>query len=174
MYIFIDLFFKQASSRLQKRFWHYITIQNIKKKPSKTSSQDQLNFLHFRLPCKYFLPKKPSKRKKSTGFFKRSDRSYHLPNLHDVVFWNWTDYPWLSWIPWKVWNLSCMTTVNKLERDSYAYQFRFIAILHTNSSGGPSSASSLLCSSPIVLDKDKRLMENVKYRTTRLPQIPNM
>lgn len=80
--------------------------------------QDRQNLLHFHLLRKYF---RPIIKKNNREFLLKSENvdDYHLPNLHYVIFWNWTDNPWFSWVPWKVRDFSCMTTMNKLNKRKY-------------------------------------------------------
>ena len=42
--------------------------------------------------------------------------AYHLPNLHDVVFWHGADDPRFILVPWEVWDLGRVTAVNELHR----------------------------------------------------------
>lgn len=95
----------------------------------------------------------------------RSPATYHLPDLHDIIFWYRTNYPGFIGIPGEVRYLCSMTTMDKLvlgKQKGECFQI-YIAEMnngskqamrfkrHTNSSGGPSSASSGDCSSPILL-----------------------
>ena len=41
--------------------------------------------------------------------------SYHLPDLHDVVFWDRADDPGLVGVPGEVRDLGCVTSVNELD-----------------------------------------------------------
>ena len=45
--------------------------------------------------------------------------TYHLPNLHDVVFWNTAEYPWFTGVPRKVWNLGCVSTMDELKNKEW-------------------------------------------------------
>lgn len=91
--------------------------------------------------------------------------SYHLPNLHNVVFRHGTDDPGLIGVPGEVRDLGCVTSMDKLDKEKpktpfnyndtrwcYWWQRCLQAYKRlTSSSGGPSSASSGDCSSPILL-----------------------
>lgn len=43
-----------------------------------------------------------------------SQTTYHLPDLHDIIFWYRTNYPGFVWIPGEIGYLRSMTTMNKL------------------------------------------------------------
>lgn len=90
--------------------------------------------------------------------------SYHLPHLHDVVLWYRADDPRLVGVPREVGDLSCVSAVDELMRNragqvhlrsdwGTAGRLGWWCCLWklTSSSGGPSSASSGDCSSPILL-----------------------
>lgn len=94
-----------------------------------------------------------------------SQSSYHLPHLHDVVLWYRADDPRLVGVPREVWDLSRVSAVDELKRNrageiTVALEIQFrphkdqqrsrLSQL-TSNSGGPSSASSGDCSSPILL-----------------------
>lgn len=80
--------------------------------------------------------------------------SYHLPNLNNVIFGSTSKHPRLYRVPTKVRDFVGMATVNKLKQtlvtikddDSHITGFWQL----TKSSGGPSSASSVDKSSPIL------------------------
>ena len=59
--------------------------------------------------------------------------THHLPDLHDVVFRHGADHPGLVRVPCEVWDLRCMTTVDKLEQSkSQLSGFRnIILMLHS-------------------------------------------
>lgn len=44
--------------------------------------------------------------------------SYHLPNLHNVVFRHGTDDPGLIGVPGEVRDLGCMTSMDKLDKEN--------------------------------------------------------
>ena len=80
----------------------------------------------------------------------------HLPHLQDVVFRHTADHPGLVRVPGKVRDLGCVSTMNKLKRGRKREDKSIVRSVQnitqlTTSSGGPSSASSGDCSSPILL-----------------------
>jgi len=101
---------------------HY-TIQTKRKRESEKERKidlywfilDQQHLLQFHLQCKYFPPRKEKKTISNWNqYFISYCLPYHLPNLHDIIFRNWTNYPRFIGIPWKIRDLGCMSTMNEL------------------------------------------------------------
>ena len=99
-----------------------------------------------------------------------SQPSYHLPNLHNVVLRHRADDPGLVGVPREVRDLGCVASVDELvERRTIfvVHPYTILSMIEvlnlgrdqknqlTSSSGGPSSASSCDCSSPILLQMHK-------------------
>lgn len=102
-----------------------------------------------------------------------SQPSYHLPDLHNVVFRHRADDPGLVGVPGEVRDFGCVASMDKLvgrrntifiimipddvpnNRESQIPKVQQASMRLTSSSGGPSSASSGDCSSPILLKTKK-------------------
>lgn len=107
-----------------------------------------------------------------------SQLSYHLPHLHNVVLRHRTGDPGFIGVPGKVRDLGCVASVDKLvkrrEASSFGiHQCKMATLLQTSasltrSSGGPSSASSGDCSSPILLQKKKLELNFIQGNVTTL------
>lgn len=82
-----------------------------------------------------------------------------LPNLNYIIFSRTCNHPRKMWIPTEVRYLVCMSTMYKLKLKRGLYQNESLWKWHegfskkklTSNSGGPSSASSAVCSDPILL-----------------------
>lgn len=114
--------------------------------------QDQLNLLHFHLLCKYFPPKGKKRKGISWVLFLRfilfticqtcmilSSETEQI--THGSVGFHEKSEIFAVCPPW----------INYKKAKPIKIYFRYQSISFTNNSGGPSSASSLVCSSPILL-----------------------
>lgn len=114
----------------------------------------------------------------------RSQLSYHLPDLHNVVFRHRTDDPGLVGVPGEVWDLGCVASMDKLDTGNIVIsiiltwgdvsnQNGFSRLQRlTSSSGGPSSASSGDCSSPILLQNRHKTSIGFRWYQTTNPTLP--
>lgn len=114
----------------------------------------------------------------------RPQSSYHLPDLHNVVFRHRADDPGLVGVPGEVWDLGCVASMDKLHtgniiifimltQGDVSNQKGFSRLQRlTSSSGGPSSASSGDCSSPILLPNRWKSFIGFLWHQTTHPTLP--
>ena len=75
----------------------------------------------------------------------------HLPHLQDVILRHTAQNPRFIRVPSEVGDLGSVPCMDELEEGKIKKYIFFCKCLLTTSSGGPSSESSVVCSSPILL-----------------------